>query len=225
MDEVTSWRWGDAVEPLRSLLRRGGLLAIPTESYYGLAVDPRHERAVSTIYRVKRRCGSEPLPVLGADLGQIASLGVRLEEAETRGLLALWPAPLSFVLPLAGEIAAAAGAGRLAVRVPAHERLRALLRAVGLALTATSANRSGEPAIVDPADLPALLSGEDAIVLDDGVLPGGLASTILSVAAEGVELLRRGRYPLDCLPAGVLSESRPRGFSAAVVEMPVEESS
>ena len=45
MDEVTSWRWGDAVEPLRSLLRRGGLLAIPTESSYGLAVDPRHERA------------------------------------------------------------------------------------------------------------------------------------------------------------------------------------
>ena len=90
---------------------------------------------------------------------------------------------------------------------------------------ASGAWRSGEPAIVDPADLPPLLPGEDAIVLDAGVLPGGLASTILSVGPEGVELLRRGGYPLDCLPAGVLSEPGERGFSATVVEMSVEESS
>ena len=132
------WRWGEPLAPLREALGRGGILAIPTESSYGLAVDPRDRRGVEAIYRVKERERGQPLPVVAASLEQLVALGVAIDEPLFRRLAAAWPAPLSLVVPAAAGLPAAAGGDTLAVRLPGH---RPLLRLLG-----RSARRSPRPA-------------------------------------------------------------------------------
>ncbi|HXO21806.1 MAG TPA: L-threonylcarbamoyladenylate synthase [Thermoanaerobaculia bacterium] len=189
------WRWGDPVAPLVDLLARGGILAIPTESSYGLAVDPRNAQGVAAVYAVKGREAGKPLPVVIAGRGQLAGLGIDPDLPILERLAAAWPGPLSVLLPLARPLPAAAGTGRLAVRVPAHERLRSLLAALGMGLTATSANPSGGAPILAPRAAAELLAGFDAVVIDDGVLPGGPPSTVVEWTAAGLRVVRAGSFP------------------------------
>lgn len=176
---------------LRRLLARGGVLAVPTESSYGLAVDPRSAPGVKAVYRIKARDAGKPLPVVAADLDQVTGLGIDPDLPILARLAPLWPAALSLVLPLEdcrgkGDAAmpAAAGGGTLAVRIPAHAGLRRLLAALGRALTATSANVSGEPPVLDPGRAAELLAGRDAVVIDGGRLPGGAPSTLVVAREE-----------------------------------------
>jgi L-threonylcarbamoyladenylate synthase len=196
---VRVWHWGDPIAPLQSLLARGGILAFPTESSYGLGADPRNRAGVEAIYRIKVREAGKALPVVVAGREQLADLGVDPNLYIVKRLLEHWPAPLSAVLPIARSLPASAGGETLAVRVPDHERLRALLAEIGHGLTATSANRSGEEPILDPAELAALLAGEDAVVVDGGVLPGGPPSTLVAIEGDRPVVLRAGRFPADRL--------------------------
>ena len=190
------WRFGDDVAPLRELIARGGILAIPTESSYGLAVDPRSAAGVEAIYRVKERERGKPLPVVAADLAQIAGLGVAADDEAVRRAAPLWPAAFTVVAPIAEPLPASAGERMLAVRIPDHAELRSLLSALGTALTATSANRSGEPPLLDPAAVALLLATEDAVVVDGGRLAGGSPSTLARWTDAGWTVLRPGRFPL-----------------------------
>jgi L-threonylcarbamoyladenylate synthase len=192
---IPVWRFGDPVEPLRALLARGGVLAIPTESSYGLGVDPRNRAGVETVYRIKGREAGKALLVVVADRGQLVDLGIDPDLPILEALLACWPGPLTAVLPLA------TGAGTLAVRIPGHEGLRRLLAALGHGLTATSANRSGGEPILDLEDLPALLAGEDAVIVDGGRLPGGAPSTLVAIVDGAPVVLRTGSYPVEKLRA------------------------
>jgi L-threonylcarbamoyladenylate synthase len=198
--EIPVWRWGDPVAPLRALLARGGVLAIPTESSYGLGVDPRSAKGVETVYRIKSRERGKPLPVVVAGRAQLAGLGIDPDLNIVVRLAAFWPGALSVVLP-APPLPAAAGTGSLAVRVPGHDGLRELLAALGHGLTATSANPSGGEPVLDPAELPGLLAGEDATIVDGGVLPGGPPSTLVAIEEDGLVVLRPGRFPADRLIA------------------------
>jgi L-threonylcarbamoyladenylate synthase len=190
---VLRWRLGSPVAPLRAILDRGGVLAIPTESSYGLAADPWNPEGIARVYRLKGREGGKALPLVAADLDQVAALGVDPESPELARLARVWPAPLSGVLAVAGELpAAAAPDGTVAVRIPDHPGLRGLLAALGRPLTATSANRSGEPPVLDPDAAARLLAGEDAAVVDGGTLPGGPPSTLVRFRAGRPEVLREG---------------------------------
>lgn len=196
------WRWGDPVEPLRALLARGGVLAFPTESSYGLGADPRNPAGVEAIYRIKVREAGKPLPVVVSGREQLADLGVDPNLYIVECLLEHWPAPLSAILPIARHarlLPASAGTGTLAVRVPDHEGLRGLLAEIGHGLTATSANRSGEEPLLDPAEVARWLAGQDAAVVDGGILPGGPPSTLVAIEGEGLVVLRTGRFPAERL--------------------------
>ena len=193
------FRFGDPVAPLQDLLRRGGIVAIPTESSYGLGVDPRNPAGVAAVYRVKRREAGKALPVVIAGREQLAGLGVDANLYIVGRLLALWPAPLTAVLPIERPLPASAGARTLAVRVPDHAALRELLASLGTGLTATSANRSGGEPILDPDAAAELLAGEDAAVVDGGTLPGGLPSTLVAIEEDGLKVLRTGRFPAERL--------------------------
>ena len=194
------WRPGDAIDPLRALLARGGILAIPTESSYGLAVDPRNAVGVEAIYRVKSRERGKLLPIVAANLEQLEVLGVWTQDEGIRRAAAVWPAALTVVAPILQPIAASAGERTLGVRIPADPQLVSLLRELGMALTATSANRSGEPPLLDPVDVTDLLAVEDAMVMDGGVLPGGTPSTLVAWRGDRWEVLRRGRFEPSALP-------------------------
>jgi tRNA threonylcarbamoyl adenosine modification protein (Sua5/YciO/YrdC/YwlC family) len=226
MSPAPLWRFGDHVAPLVALLARGGVLAIPTESSYGLAVAPGNAAGVAAVYRLKRRELGKPLPVVIAGLDQLAGLGIATDLPILKLLSAFWPGPLTVVLPIAGAgaagaLPAAAGTGTLAIRIPGHPQLIGLLSRLGHGLTATSANRSGGEPILDPRQAAELLAGQPAMVVDGGFLPGGLPSTLVAPVAptaplaqtpaagsagaggpEGgwcVEVLRAGRYPVERL--------------------------
>ncbi len=200
MAGLTVWRPGDPVEALVAARQRGALLFIPTESSYGIGVDPTSRRAVEAVYAFKGREGGKPLPVVLAEAGQVAALGLDAASPELAGPLAraagCWPGPLTVILPLpaeASELPAAAGSGGIAVRVPAHDGLRRLLDAVG-PLTATSANASGEPPVTDAGELERWGGEVDAVLVDGGALPGGPPSTLVSFGAGGdLRVLRPGR--------------------------------
>jgi L-threonylcarbamoyladenylate synthase len=194
------WRPGEPVEPLRALLARGGVLAIPTESSYGLAADPRSAAGVDAVYRVKARERGKPLPVVAADLAQVASLGIDVEDEACRLADAVWPAPLSVLLPIASPLPAAAGEPALAVRIPDHALLRVLLREIGMPLTATSANSSGQPPLLDPDAAAELLAGHDAVVVAGGPLAGGSPSTLAAWTGGEWRILREGRFLRVHLP-------------------------
>ncbi|HXT51923.1 MAG TPA: L-threonylcarbamoyladenylate synthase [Thermoanaerobaculia bacterium] len=212
---IPIWRFGEPVAPLRALLARSGMLAIPTESSYGLAVDPRSAVGVEAIYRVKSRERGKPLPVVAADLAQLAELGVDLEGEAIHRACRVWPAAFSVVVSIAQPLPASAGERTLAVRVPDHAELRTLLAMVGTALTATSANLSGEPPLLDPVQVAGLLAAEDAIAIDGGVLPGGAPSTLVKWAGTNWSVLREGRFSPSDVPTNRqgtgLAERRQRG--------------
>ena len=208
MSPTPVWHRGEPVAPLAACLDRGGLLAIPTESSYGLGADPGNPSGVAAVYRVKGRAAGKPLPVVVAALDALAGLGIDPDLPILKRLLEDWPGPLSVLLPIAPGLPAAAGAGSLAVRIPGHPGLRALLAALGRPLTATSANRSGAEPIVDPAELPELLAGEDAVVIDGGILPGGPPSTLVEPARSGWgwRVLRPGSFDGERLAALLAEE-------------------
>ena len=189
------WPWDGAPNDVKAALTEGRILAIPTESSYGLAVDPRSTTGVEAIYRLKERERGKPLPVVAGSVEQAIDLGVERNEA-IRLAETHWPAPLTVVAPLRSGVSvpAAASGDTLAVRVPDHDRLRALLQALGHPLTATSANRSGEPPACDLADLEPILQGTGALVVGGEQTPGGLASTVVSWSSAGLRVLRRGCF-------------------------------
>lgn len=197
------WRFGSPVAPLAEILDRGGVLAVPTESSYGLATDPWSTEGIGTVFRLKGREAGKALPLVAADLDQIAALSAdpdgpgmaRLSRALSRVESRIWPGPLSVVLPAAAGLPAAAPDGTVAVRIPGHAGLRRLLAELGRPLTATSANRSGEPPVLTPEEAARLLAGADAAVVDGGRLPGGPPSTVVRFRDGGIEVLREGAVP------------------------------
>lgn len=197
-----SWR-----AEVDSRVARGSILAIPTESSYGLGVDPRNAAGVAAVYRVKSREAAKPLPVVIADLDQLPLLGIDAAEPRLRSLAGLWPAPLSCLFPTRSTLPASAGASTLAVRIPAHPGLRALLSRLGRPLTATSANLAGEPPMLEAGEVAELLADQDALVLDGGQLAGGPPSTLIAPDGPGLacRLLRAGAFDPDILVrAGLL---------------------
>ncbi len=178
-----------------SALRSGGLVAMPTETVYGLAADATNPRAVAAVFAAKGRPRFNPLivhvPTLAAAarLARLNPVGAALGEA-------FWPGPLTLVAERAGDSGiadlATAGLPTIAVRVPAHPVAQELLRGSGLPLAAPSANRSGRVSPTSAAHVVADLGDAVAVVLDAGPAAIGLESTIVGVNGEAPVLLRPG---------------------------------
>ncbi len=180
-----------AADGVRAVLAGGGIVALPTETFYGLAVRPDDETAVRRVFALKGRPADRALLVVAASVAQLASW-VRIASRWRARLEAVWPAPVTVVLPSA-RASAAAGAATLAVRVPAHRLLRELLAELG-PLTATSANASGAPPCTRPDDVARTLGHGLALLLDGGETPGGAASTLLDLTADPPVVLRAGAW-------------------------------
>ncbi len=215
---VTIWQWGEPVDRLRRVVARGGILALPTESSYGLGVDPLNSAAVEGVFKLKGRPVGKPLPVVLGGVEQLAGLGGDPAEPRLEKIAAAWPAPLTVIVPLARPIPAAPS-GRLGIRIPGHSRMRKLLQELGTPLTATSANLSGSSPILETESLVNLLRDWDSVVIDDGELPGGEPSTLVELEPAGLTILRRGSYPVERL-SGLAPDLAVRwDFSARAAEM------
>jgi L-threonylcarbamoyladenylate synthase len=177
------------------ILREGGLVAVPTETVYGLAARADSAEAVAAIYRAKGRPDFNPLIVHVASLEMARRLAVLDERAE-RLAAEFWPGPLTLVLPLREDSglapAVTAGLPTVALRMPDHADTRRLLAALGLPLAAPSANRSGAVSPTEPGHVVASLGGRISAVLDGGACPRGVESTIVALRESGWQLLRPG---------------------------------
>ena len=187
------------------LLRRGELVAFPTETVYGLGGDARSDQAVAGIYAAKGRPGFNPLIVHLPDLAAaeaIADIGPKARDLAA----AFWPGPLTLVLPLRAGAGISplvtAGLPTVAIRVPAHPLAQQLLRAFGGPVAAPSANPSGRVSPTRPDHVMDGLSGKIAAVLDGGPCAVGLESTIILADPESV-LLRPGGLPVEALEAAL----------------------
>ena len=205
---------------LEALLRAGGVAAIPTETFYALAADPRSPAGVERVLKAKGRFESlKPLLVLFSDPAQLERLGVTVPAGILERYLALWPAPLTVVVPLRWPLPASLGAPNLGIRMPADETLRRLLARVG-PLTGTSANRSGQRARVDPEEVVEVFGGEIDVLIDGGFTPGGLPSTLVDATADPPRLLRAGAFPWpeEGAASGEWSRARLPAFMGIVKE-------
>jgi L-threonylcarbamoyladenylate synthase len=174
------------------LIKQGLVVAYPTDTLYGLAVDPRNPKAVRRLYALKGRAETSALTLIAADLDQVRA-AADVTSAGERLAARWWPGPLTIVLRarevLAREILA--GGTTVGIRVPGHAVAIALAREAGFAITATSANRSGMPAATDAAALARALPAVDAIV-DGGPVRGGAPSTLVDASNDALTLLREG---------------------------------
>jgi tRNA threonylcarbamoyl adenosine modification protein (Sua5/YciO/YrdC/YwlC family) len=187
------------LDELASLLARGHVAAIPTDTVYGLAARPDAPQAVEAIYRLKGRPASLALPVLAATLDDVLRLLEQMPPAAVTLARRFWPGALTLVLPAPDELARQVGSldGTVGLRVPALGLTRRLLARSG-PLAVTSANLHGQPACVSASEVWAAFSGQPEPI---GVLDGGPSGTEPStiVAVRGAEL--------DLLRLGVISEA------------------
>lgn len=176
-----------------AILRSGGVVAYPTDTLYGLAVDPRSDDAVRRLFAVKGRDEQAAVPIVASGLAQVEMAG-ELGPRERRLAQAFWPGPLSIVIPARPQVSrrALGGGTTLAIRVPAHPVARALADELGFCITATSANPSGAAA-PDSADaVAAALEDRIDVLLDAGPAPGGAPSTLVAFDEQGPVLIRAG---------------------------------
>jgi L-threonylcarbamoyladenylate synthase len=146
---------------------------------------------VERVRALKGRDGSKPLLVLFASREQLAPLGIAADADALDRYFAVWPAPLTVVLPLARPIPASLGALSLGVRMPAHAALRTVLARIG-PVTGTSWNRSGEPPVSDPDA--AIAPADIDLLVDGGRTPGGASSTLLDATVSPPRVLRDGAF-------------------------------
>lgn len=187
-----------AIQAAAAMLAAGGVVAYPTDTLYGLAVDPRRDDAVEKLFAIKGREVTAAVPLVAASPRQAALAG-DFDPRELQLAARFWPGPLSIVVPAFDRVSRRAlGGGRtIAVRVPDHAVARALAAAFGFAITATSANLSGHSPTASPDEVEAALGDRIDLLLDGGEAPGGPPSTIVDMRGGRVSLVRAGAIPFD----------------------------
>jgi L-threonylcarbamoyladenylate synthase len=186
-----------AIAQAAATLRAGGVVAIPTDTLYGLAADPWSSSAVARVFRIKGRRDDRALPLVAASIEQVKQWMGAMNGVAGRLAERFWPGPLTLIMRAPAGLApeVTAGGETVGVRVPSHAVTRALCAAFERPVTATSANISGEPATEDPNQVAARLGGGVDYLLDAGTTAGGPASTIVDVTGEQVRLIRAGAVP------------------------------
>ena len=185
-------------------LARGGVVAIPTDTLYGLAADAANPQALERVYVVKGRPADLPLPLLVSgweQAAQVVNITGEMNLLARKLTEAYWPGSLTLVLPAPPGLPARLTGGRdtIAVRMPNHPAPLALASALGRPITGTSANRSGEADITELTELRRRLGALVDDIIASGPKPQGTASTIVALSAEGISLLREGALPYDAI--------------------------
>jgi len=192
------------LEAVVRLLAAGGIAAIPTETVYGLAADAANADAVARVYAAKGRPQFNPLIVHVADRA-MAERYARFSPLAERLAASFWPGPLTLVLPLAADAPVCglvtAGLPTIALRVPAHPAMQAIVRALGRGVAAPSANASGRLSPTTAAHVLESLSGKVPMIVDGGPCSAGLESSIVAVDGDDLTLLRHGAIALEALEA------------------------
>ncbi len=186
-----------AIEWTAEEIARGGVVAIPTDTVYGIATSLAYADSIERVFAIKGRDPERKLPIL---LSSVQSLAHVTDEVESRQLLMIdefWPGPVTFIVPTSKSLPERVLSPNrtIAVRVPNHPLAIEVIEKAGGAVACTSANRSDELPALRASDVEATIGSELDLILDGGVAPGGVSSTIVSIEHGTVAILRPG--PVD----------------------------
>ncbi|HYO48464.1 MAG TPA: L-threonylcarbamoyladenylate synthase [Chloroflexia bacterium] len=171
----------------------GGVVAFPTDTVYGVGCDPYRVQAINTIYEIKGRAQQKALPLLLSGQDRLAQVAGALPDTAARLGERFWPGALTLVVPRAPGLPGELGGGdTIAVRVPAHDGLRAFIEACGGAIASTSANISGQPDALDAGQVADYFGESVDMIVDDGRVQGGVPSTVVDCTVKPPAILRLG---------------------------------
>lgn len=193
-----------------TVLTQGGVVAFPTETFYGLAVDPFNEQALTALFRLKGRPLHKPFPVLVQDEGQLSGLAGVIPHLYRPLMKAFWPGPLTLVFPARAELSSllTGKGGGVGVRISPHPVAANLGQLWGRPMTATSANPSGMPAATNAEEVRHFFGDEVVFILDGGQTPGGMSSTVVGLRQGALQLIRAGVIDFSLLMQVVKAEGR-----------------
>lgn len=176
------------------VILQGGVAAFPTETFYGLGADARNEEALQKIFQIKGREENKPLLLLIGDRDWLSGLVRNIPPVAGRLMEKFWPGPLTLVFEASPRLSAllTGGTGTVGVRLSPHPVAQALIQAVGRAITATSANLSGQPSASVAAEVFRALGNRVDAILDGGQTAGGLGSTVLDLSSPAPRIIRQG---------------------------------
>lgn len=186
-------------------LLRGGIVAFPTDTVYGLAAAISHPTALARLYQVKQRPLAKSIPLLLASAANLTAVAAEMEPGLLDLVAPFWPGSLTVVLPARDDLpeavttTSASGRRTVAVRVPNHILALTIIEQAGGAVAATSANTSGAPPALTAREVAEQLGSSVDLILDGGRAPGGIASTIVEIAATGPVVLRQGTITAEDL--------------------------
>lgn len=209
MGRIWTWReetagafWDEA----RTALKANGVIAVPTETFYALAVNPFQAEALARLFALKDRVSEKPVLVLVEGPGMLHQVAREVPVVARRLMEKFWPGPLSIIFPGLPHLPRrlTGGTGTIAVRQPRQELTCRLIAALGLPITGTSANRAGGRPLIRADDVAREFGEHLDLILEAGVCPGGLPSTIVDVTVIPPRLVRAG-----AVPAAELAEIMP----------------
>lgn len=179
-------------------IREGGIVAFPTETYYGLAVDPGSISAVTNLFKVKKRQADKPLLLLIDNREQLPLIAASIPVEYVPLMDKYWPGPLTLVFPAKKDFQYLTGNfGTVGVRISSHPIAAELVRRVGKPITATSANISGHLPASTAAEVLTIFGSALGCIVDGGQTPAGLCSTVLGLQEGRYFVLRRGQIDLS----------------------------
>ncbi|MGQ4809110.1 Threonylcarbamoyl-AMP synthase [Candidatus Entotheonellaceae bacterium PAL068K] len=185
------------------VLHRGGAVAYPTDTVYGLAVDAMHPEAIARLYRLKQRAVDKALPVIIGALEQLPALVATRSAAAEKLIAAFWPGPLTLLMMPQAQVPTGllGTSSRIGVRWPQTVLSQQLALGLGRAITATSANRSGAPVALSASDVMRQLPAAVDLILDGGPVLSSEVSTVLDVAVHPPRLYRAGKIAAHSIAA------------------------
>jgi L-threonylcarbamoyladenylate synthase len=222
----------DVVARAALALRAGEVVAIPTDTVYGLAAAIDKPEAIDRLYAIKGRPDEKAIPVLITDPEHVKRLSPRVSATAARLAWSFWPGALTLVLPalphLPRGVTDVTGDGlqTVAVRVPDNALARAIIAAAGGALAVTSANRSGAAPALEAREVDGFELSQPLLVIDGGRAPGGVPSTIVLATSEQPEILREGAISASTIAAALVGDdviSGGEGWAGYDLRMPEQE--
>lgn len=198
-----------AIRYAADFIRRGGIVAIPTDTFYGIAADPFNLAAVEQIYRVKGRPETRALPILVNATSQAVALSRDVPYTFHKLAAKFWPGPLTLLVEASTGVPRkiTANTGNVALRWPKCTVVNALIDLTQCPITGTSGNISGQPACASAIDLLEQMGDRLPLIIDAGQTPGNLASTIVKLEGDDWEIMRQGVVTEEEIRAALADET------------------
>ena len=197
--KIDERNFAEAIQEAAQVILTGGVVAVPTESFYGLSVHALNEKAIERLFQVKGRREDNPVLVLIASRETLESYVTKISDRASKLMECFWPGGLTLVF-FADPIlppSLTAGTGKIGVRLSSHLVPKELARVVGAPITGTSANRSGQPSCSTAEEVMEAVGEDIDLILDGGKTPGGKGSTVLDVTLDPPVVVREGLVSRD----------------------------